>query len=95
MKKIPEFQRLASKMVGDGKTPNTFFVTREGVTELITTHFPTAYRYWLRLPREVETALEDRLCGCLGTNEPEEDGSKKLVFSDDTEWLRSKKHAIK
>ena len=36
--KIKELEQLATKMVGDGKSPNVFFVGRHGNIEAVLTH---------------------------------------------------------
>ena len=83
MSKITELNELATEMVADGKTPNVFFVSEAGNIKLVTTVFQEAYSCWQSTFRGLESALEDRLYGCICTNEPEEDGSKKLVWQDD------------
>ncbi len=87
-RQVPELEQLACEMVGDGKKPNVFFVSLRGQMQMITRDGDAAYElvmsYCWRHPNK-EFALEDRLHGCLVTNEPEEDGSKKLILIDDYE----------
>ena len=86
--KVPELNALATEMVGDCKLPNVFFVTVKGNVIMVTTAGWKAHKFWLDLPHSVETALEDRQNGVLCSNEPEEDGSKNLVWHDDYDYLR-------
>lgn len=82
--KIEEFEELARNMVGDGKAPNVFFVSLNGRIQTITENFQLAYSEWKRLPRNVETALEDRQWGIICDNSPDEEKSNKLTFYDDS-----------
>lgn len=82
--RIELLEGLASQLIGDGQTPNLFFVTIAGNVQLITREFDTAYDYWRFLPRNIETTLEDRLTGVICSTEPIEDGSTKLVTYDDS-----------
>lgn len=75
---------LASDLIGDGESPNVFFVTLDGNVQLITTDGPVAYRFWKNLPRNVESSLEDRQTGCICTVEPlEDEDNSPLVVRDD------------
>jgi len=87
--KIEALEALARDMVGDGKFPDVFFVSCEphGLL-MITPDFFAAYQFWRQLPRNVETALENRTFGCICTTEPQEDGSTILVTYDDSESFR-------
>jgi len=86
-KKIKELEFLATRIVGDGKAPNLFFVTDQGNVVTTTRNFHIAYEHWRqlasRLPK-VECALEDRRFGCIASIEPKDDGSKVLVKIDDS-----------
>ena len=85
-KKIKELQELATKMVGDGKNPNLFFVTDRGVTIMVTRSFQTAYSQWQSLAHR-ESALEDRKWGVIASVEPRDDGTanhKQLIIIDDS-----------
>lgn len=66
-----ELNALASEMVGDGKSPNVFFVTEKGNVKLIAIEFQKAYTYWRHLasgyPKRVECALEDRKTGIIAS----------------------------
>ena len=84
MKRIELLEKLASELVGDGKSPNLYFVTVEGNCVLVSIDFDVAYDYWKYLPRDVETALEDRFAGIICSTEPIEDGSKQLITYDDS-----------
>lgn len=82
--KIEALENLARDMVGDGKTPNVFFVSKQpqGLV-LVTRDEEAAYNYWQSLPRNVETSLEDRSFGVIASTEPREEGSTQLVTHDD------------
>jgi hypothetical protein len=87
MERIELLEGLASQVIGDGQTPNLYFVTVQGNVVLVTREFDQAYDYWRYLPRNVETSLEDRLIGCICTTEPIEDGSTQLVTHDDSRMV--------
>ena len=74
-------------MIGDGKSPNLFFVTENGVTVTITRNYAAAYFEWRNLawnyPR-IECALEDRKFGVIASQEPESDTINKLIIRDDS-----------
>ena len=74
--KMPELEALASRMIGDGQTPDLFFVTDEGAVVLIETSGLRAYGRFKdlasRSPRK-ECALENRTFGVLASVEPESD----------------------
>lgn len=86
-KKINELEALASNLIGDGQSPNLYFVTDQGVVVTVTRSLEVAHAEWKelarRLPR-VECALEDRKTGVLASVEPEsnEEGAKLRVFDD-------------
>ena len=75
--KIKSLNELATEIVGDGKSPNLFFVTLKGNTITVTTDFNLAYRQWRRLAMEHgksgEACLEDRkwgeICGWALTDD--------------------------
>lgn len=84
-REVPELEQLASEMVADGKTPNVFFVSLEGQVQLVTRDGAVAYalvQSYRRTRRKQEYSLEDRLNGCLVTNEPDDENSKRLVLID-------------
>jgi len=83
MKRIESLENIARETVGDGKSPNLFFVSVEGNIGMITQDFLAAYRYWRDLPRNIETALEDRKTGTICDTTPIEDGSAILRTYDD------------
>ena len=86
--KIKFLEKLASEKIGDSGKPNLFFVSVEphGVV-LISREFDVSYNYWRNLPKNVESALEDRQFGCICTVEPKEEGGKLIEF-DDSEMFR-------
>lgn len=92
-RKIEALQKLASELVGDGKSPDLFFVTDEGVTVTVTRSFDTAYQEWQslssRYPR-IESALENRTFGVIASVEPDEDGSKRLIIIDDSDTFKKR-----
>lgn len=76
-------------MVGDGQSPNVFFVTDQGVVVTITRSFETAHKEWKVLSERsplVESALEDRKQGTICDVSPEDDGGK-LIRRDDSGWF--------
>lgn len=87
--KVKELEQLARDMVGDGKRPNLFFVSTlaDGIV-LISRSFETAYEFWRGLPRDTETALEDRQYGVICDTSPEEDGGNRLRTWNDSAGFR-------
>lgn len=84
--KIESLEKLARNMVGDGNSPNLYFVSDCGVCITITRNFSLAYQQWRaladRIPR-IESALEDRKNGTIADVSPESDDSgAKLIFTD-------------
>ena len=76
-------QTLKAQLVGDGQSPDLFFVTREGSVVTITRDFQTALHDWQRLanslPR-IACALEDRLFGCIASVAgPSQDGERLMT----------------
>lgn len=87
---------MASKIIGDGGTPNLFFVTDQGETVTITRSFQVAYAQWLALARDaiamrIECTLEDRQTGVLCSVGPESDnkGARMLRVDDSSKMLRT------
>ena len=91
---IKQLQKLATDMVGNGKTPNLFFVSEQGVIITVTRDFEIAYEQWLSLASgysRVECALEDRRYGTICSVEPRTDDiadSKQLINIDDSASFR-------
>lgn len=86
--KTPQLEALASEVIGDGQSPNLYFVTVAGRgVILVSREFDTAYDCWRFLPRSIETTLEDRKIGVICSTEPIEEGSKKLVTHDDSRMV--------
>ena len=81
MQRIKELEQVATALVGDGKSPNLFFVTHKGACIHISRSGDSAYRVWQDLPRNTESTLEDRKVGTLCSTEPDERG--KLRTYDD------------
>lgn len=90
--RIEELESLARVMVGDGKSPNVYFVGVEGNLLMITLDVVSAYRFWQSLAhgQRVETSLEDRKIGVIASVEPEEDGSQRLTIRRNVELLPAK-----
>lgn len=84
MTKIPELQELATKLVGDGQSPNLYFVSKEGVNICVTRFFETAYTLWQAISREreCETSLEDRRHGTLADVAPDPERGPGLFRQD-------------
>ncbi len=74
-------ERFASATIGDGKSPNLFFVTVEGKVVVITQNLEIAKRSWEGFagPMDTVTSIEDRKVGVLASVEPEEDDSPRLI----------------
>lgn len=78
-----QLDEMARTIVGDGKSPNLYFVSEKGLVVLVERSYLKARKRWEQLPRNVETCMEDRLTGVIASNEPDEDGSKRLVVIED------------
>lgn len=83
-RKIKEFESMATNLIGDGKTPDLFFVSEQGVIITISRSFDTAYNEWKGLPRNIETALENRSYGVICSTSPDDENGNKLVTWDDS-----------
>ena len=91
MARIEQLEKLASSMVGDGKSPNIFFVGLRGNIIMVTTEFEDAYKKWQSISnqRKDQTALEDRKNGVLASVEPEDDTpGARLIRIDDSDFVR-------
>lgn len=87
-KKIKALEELARNMVGDGESPNLFFVSDCGAIITITRDFQVAYSEWKKLafrsPR-LPCMLEDRKTGVIcdvDKDEYSKDG--RLILRDDS-----------
>jgi hypothetical protein len=76
---IKQLDMAARDLVGDGKSPNLFFVSVDGKVRTITSEFDIAYDLWRSL-RGSEATLEDRKHGVLASVE-------NHVVMDDTYML--------
>lgn len=86
-RKIKQLENLAWTMVGDGRSPNLFFVSVQGAVVTITRDFAQARREFFGLfaeNRVRELAVEDRQHGCVLTNEQDEENPKRWVLRDDS-----------
>ena len=72
--RIERLEKMASDLIGDGKSPNLFFVTQGGNVILVTQRKDFAVSAWEAIAtlRE-ESAVEDRKTGVLYSVEPESD----------------------
>lgn len=91
-KKIRELEELATNTVGDGKSPNLFFVSQEGAIITVTRSFATAYNEWKALNPRIVSALEDRLWGVICITDHDEENGNALYRRDDSR-LFLKSHA--
>lgn len=83
--RVEALETLARDMVGDGGTPNLFFVTDGGNVTMVSTEEENARAAWRALADRFplrECALEDRQTGVLASVQPEEDDSSVLVRSE-------------
>ena len=92
LRKIETLETFASNVIGDGKSPDLFFVSDQGVCITVTRSFETAYRQWRELAHRspfVECALENRTVGVLCSVEPTSDEpGARLEIRDDSRMLR-------
>ncbi len=74
--RLQALESLASKLIGDGKSPNVFFVTVEGRVVSITQDLEVAKRAWegFAASMNIETSVEDRLVGVLASITPDPEG---------------------
>jgi hypothetical protein len=86
--KIKEFETMARSMVGDGKSPNLFFVGVNGVIVTISRDFQTAYRQWQELGDDQQTSLEDRKTGTIASVQPKEVPLDGLEVLDDSHLFK-------
>ena len=90
-RKIAALEDMARTMVGDGGSPNLFFVTDRGVVVSVSRSFDVAYAHWQDLESlKGECALEDRQTGVLASRSPDEERGPGLFTCDDTWMLRNK-----
>ena len=89
--RIPQLEEMARTMVGDGKAPNLFFVSRKGVILTVTRNYRHAYVQWETMARgmgaRVECALEDRLQGTIASVDTDEENPGKLIVIDDSDMF--------
>jgi hypothetical protein len=82
MSAYERLNQLASELVGDGKSPNLYFVSQDGRVLTVTTERRVAYLHWCDLARtRIACSLEDREAGMLCSVEPGADG--RLERHDD------------
>ena len=84
---VPELEKIATKMVGDGKGPNLYFVSLKGKIVAIHTSFKASYKHWKELAlanSESESALEDRRYGVICSVSPDEDLGGMLIYWDES-----------
>jgi len=83
MSAYDRLNQLASELVGDGKSPNLYFVTVDARVQTVTTDRRTAYLHWHQLASTgvLACALEDRETGVVCLVEAGPDG--QLQRTDD------------
>lgn len=85
-----DLDALAVRLVGDGKKPNIFFVSREGDVLTVTQDYAVALSHWETLANNMDgvVTLEDRLSGVLASVEPETDepGAKLVRYDVDPRY---------
>ncbi len=89
---------LATDMVGDGKSPNMYFVCdAQGDCIMVTRNAKAAYREWKRLASArplSECTLEDRKTGTVCSVEPSDDEPNSPLHTwDDSEQYMKGAHA--
>lgn len=76
-KSFPVLEELARTMVGDGQTPDLFFITQKGVVVAVDVDPEAAYSRWRQCQHgkrgPVECALENRTYGVIASWQPESD----------------------
>ena len=80
---------MASDTIGDGGSPNVYFVTDGPDVVTVTLCFATAHAHWSALASRRplrECALEDRQYGVIACVEPvdDSDGARLTVYDDST-----------
>jgi hypothetical protein len=85
--KIEAMENLAKEMVGDGKTPNLYFVSvfeKENPRGLIliSRDFEAAYHVWVNLSTRIESTLEDRLTGVVCSTEFDAEKNRWINIDD-------------
>lgn len=83
-------EKLASKFIGDGKSPNLFFVTVGGKVVAITQDLEVARYVWEKVsaPMITETTIEDRQVGMVAGVQPSgEEGEGPLMRIENFDML--------
>lgn len=87
--KVKAMERYATERVGDGKTPNLYFVSQEGMgVVLISRFFDAAYTFWKTLPKLKTTSLEDRKFGVICSTERRSKGLYAYETVDNSALFR-------
>lgn len=89
MKNIPQLNKLATELVGDGEKINVFFVSLGSNVQMVTTEFEPAYKLWRTLTREnssAETYLEDRKWGVIADRSPAAEAANSRLVTHDDSW---------
>jgi hypothetical protein len=88
-KKINQLEKLAREMVGDGKSPDLFFVSREGVIITITRDFPRAHQEWQNLLwQNCVCQIENRRYGVICQKDKDEETGRFFTRDDSAIFLR-------
>jgi hypothetical protein len=87
MNKIDQLETLARDMIGDGQSPDLFFVTDRGQVVSVDVCALSAYGRFMALarrPEKHECALENRTFGVIASIEPIDDTpNARRVLCDD------------
>lgn len=84
-RKIEQLEELARTMVGDGKAPNLYFVTVDGVVVTVTRDLSVAKSEWRRNvhnDRFTPCDIEDRRQGVVCSHEKDEETSRWITTDD-------------
>lgn len=94
-----ELEEIARNIIGDGKSPDVFFVSVNGKVKHVSLDFKTAYSLWKDETSAAvcETALENRQYGVIACLEPEYDNkpNSRLVVIDDSETYRRNLNSVR
>lgn len=76
-------------MIGDGKLPDLFFVTLDGVVIVISRDFEFAHTKWRQLANERKiTCLESRKVGVVSSRDwQENEEGKQAIETHDDSWM--------
>ena len=82
-KKIKQLEDLAISTVGDGKNPNLFFVSENGVITTVTRDFNIAYNKWMDNRYDcINSVIEDRKNGMICEYCPFSKNNERICIDD-------------